>query len=127
MALDIGYRKKWEEYHLDSGVVMDSRYVDWKDVEWERVVSLVLVIRDQRYEVKNTDPNFVAFVRYRTDHIGGAQRHESWVVGWTDGKVCYLNEFNFKDGTLLKNFVRPLAEVKAFIHPRVKGRLGLNE
>lgn len=128
MGLDSDYRARWEEYHLADGTVKDSRYTYWRDVQWERVIKLVVNIRNNRFEVA-MQPNHKAFIRYRTQgrlphwdsggEYDGRRVEDCWVFGWTDGEKCFMREVNFKTGKLEREFVEPLAKNKNHLHPRI--------
>lgn len=122
-SLDSEYRARWEEYHMADGTVKDSRYTYWRDVAWERVVKLVVNVRGNRFE-ETMQPGHKAFIRYRTqtrDPLRGKRSRidNHWVLGWTDGKQCFMREVNFKTGELTRAFVEPLAKNKSHLHPRI--------
>jgi len=126
-ALDNTYTRHWEEYYLADGTTKDSRYVYWRDLEWEKVVKIVLNVRNVRYE-ETIHPNHKAFIRYRTREYRtgaplGRTQIDRWVFGWTDGDTCYLREIDFKTGKLVREFTAPLKGKKAHLHPRVKREL----
>ena len=128
-ALDSVYRARWEEYHLADGTVKNSRYTNWRDVTWERVVKLVARIRNERFEV-GIEPGHKAFIRFRVhgmeaqyDAHGEYKEHRPtnlWVIGWTDGETCHLQEIDFKTGALVKRYTAPLSEHKSHLHPRMQ-------
>ncbi len=129
LALDNEYRRRYELYYLADGTVKDSREINWRRVEWEKVAKIEIHIRHHVHVFKCDHPNFKFFIRFRiagvehryvsASQIKKEQVH-TWVAGWTDGEICHLKEFSFVLGELIKEYIYPLQSVSAHIHPRVK-------
>lgn len=126
LALDSEYRDRYQLYHLADGKVADSRLINWRQVEWEKVVKVETFIRGNRYVVLCSDPRFEFFMVFRwfgQEFIDGQKRQVNiWTQGWSDGSMCFLMDIDFKAGMLIKNYREPLAKFEAHIHPRVKDR-----
>ena len=129
LALDSEYRRRWELFYLADGTVRDSRLLNWRQVEWDRVVKIEVYIRDQKHVVTCEDPRFLFFLNFRTKALlnipqpGGSYKkevHNTWVVGWTDGVTCYLKEIGFVLGNLVREYKYPLQSIPGHVHPRVQ-------
>jgi len=120
------YRQRWQEYHLADGRVEDSRRINWRLVEWDRVVQIVTNIRDRKYLTHCRHPDFKFFLAFRwAGHrwVDGAKRQiREWAVGWSNGERCWLTDIDFKTGEIVRQYVVPVSEVERHIHPRVGGR-----
>ena len=132
LALDNIYRSRWEEYHLPGGIVRNSCEVNWRCVEWEKLEKLVTRIRDRTIVIdKQNKPGFIGFCRWRcAGHKWDIQhglpvfrKTHTWMIGWADGRLCYMTEFDFKTAKELKQQAIPINEVKNSLHPRLKARL----
>lgn len=127
--LDSEYRRRWEEYHLSDGTIKDSREINWRDVDWTKVVKLVASVEGKRYEIERKGKKtFKFFMRLRwggkeaqynerKEYIGH-KNINIWTIGWTDGKTCHLQDIDFYTGDLIKKYRTPLKEFKAHIHPK---------
>lgn len=131
LHLDSEYRRRWEEYHLVDGSIFNSCDINWRQVEWEKVVKIVISVEGQRHEMTpRGKANFKYFMRFRwggqeaqfdkQGHFSGHRQINIWTIGWTDGKTCYLQDIDFYNGRLLKEYQAPLISFKKHIHPRVK-------
>ena len=129
MHLDSEYRRRWQEYHTADGKVFDSRIVNWRQVEWEKVVKVDTYMNSKKHSVSCQDPRFKYFMCFRWGgqkpvyKNGVYEKHEPikiWTTGWTDGNTCYLKDVDFFTGDLIKNYVAPLETFKGHIHPRIK-------
>lgn len=131
LHLDSEYRRRWEEYYLADGKILNSCLINWRQVEWEKVVKLVASIEGQRHEITPAEKtDFKFFMRFRWggqkaqfDSNGKYKGHKKiniWTIGWTDGEKCYLRDIDFYTGNLIKEYETPLAQFKQHIHPRVK-------
>jgi hypothetical protein len=133
LHLDSEYRDRWEEFYLSDGRVEDSRLKNWREVEWEKVKKIAVHLRDKTHIFTDQQPGFKFFMNFR---CGGREaRHDekgkfmgfkpinTWVVGWTDGKACFLTEMDFKGGHVIKRFTMPLGELQNHIHPRLKEKV----
>jgi hypothetical protein len=65
LHLDSIYRDRWQEYCLADGRVFDSRQINWRLVEWEKVVSITTHIRGKTYLTHCKHPSHRFFVIYR--------------------------------------------------------------
>jgi hypothetical protein len=125
LHLDSEYRKKFQLYHLATGEIADSRKVNWRQVEWEKVIQIDTKIRNNINVVFCKDkPNFKFFLNFRwagREALGNKKYKEIriWTVGWSDGKMCYLEDYDFKMGYKIKSYVDPLSNYKGHIHPRI--------
>jgi len=124
LHLDNIYRDRWQEYHLADGTIKDSRRINWRLVDWDRVVQVVTVIRDKKYVTHCKHPDFRFFMCFRWGGIncdnGQAKKIREWAVGWSNGENCFMSDLDFQTGELLRQYVIPVDEVKNHIHPRVK-------
>ncbi len=128
MHTDNIYRNRYHEFHLASGSIISSRDVYWRFVEWDQVIKIVTYLHKKKYETKITSPNFKFFVIYRWGgHVmiapKKAKKIKEWAVGWSDGIDCFMTDFCFQTGELLRQYVVPVEQVKNHIHPKVRGRL----
>jgi len=129
-ATDSEYRRRWEEYHLANGKILNSCNINWRQVEWEKVVKIVASVEGQRHEVTPAEKtNFQFFMRFRWggqeaqfDKEGKFSGHKPiniWTIGWADGENCYLRDIDFYTGNMIKEYEAPLAQFKQHIHPRL--------
>ena len=129
--LDNEYRDRWEEYYLSDGKTKDSRKINWRDVEWEKVKKIGIFIRDRKHFIdKRGKNNFKGFMRFRWggreaiyDDKGRYQRHKEiniWTFGWTNGKTAFLKDIDFKTGNLIKTYQMRLSEIRSHVHPNLK-------
>jgi len=130
LHLDNMYRDRWELYHLSSGSVMDSRQINWREVEWEKVEKITFHLRKNEYVIDQQEkPNFKGFMRFRwvvkepvykdKKYIGRKISH-IWTMGWMNGATAFLQDYDFKTGDFIKNYSIPLSEIKKHIHPRLE-------
>lgn len=130
LATDAEYRGRWQLYHLADGKVADSRLINWRQVEWEKVVKIETFIRDNKFEIDCSDPRFQFFMVFRWHGMEGTneKRREInvWTVGWSDGVKCFLKDIDFKTGRLLRTYVEPLMKYESHVHPRVANRTWKN-
>lgn len=129
MHLDSEYRRRWQEYHTADGKVFDSRVINWRQVEWEKVVKVDTYMNNRKHSISCQDPRFKFFMNFRW---GGRKPYykdgvfkeykpiKIWTIGWCDGKTCYLEDVDFFTGDSTKTYTAPLSEFKGHIHPRVK-------
>lgn len=132
-ALDSEYRNRYELYYLSDGSVKDSRVINWRDVEWEKVVKITVNMAGHKYTI--TDKNksgFKGFMNFRwggeaaiirNGRIIGRVPINIWTIGWTDGRTCYLEDIDFRTCRLIKHYTMPLKALKSHIHPRLKIRM----
>ena len=132
LALDSEYSRRWELFYLADGSIKDSRLLNWRQVEWDKVVKIEVYIRDQKHVVTCGDPRFKFFLNFREKTLlnipqpdGSYKKevHNSWVVGWTDGTICYLKDIDFQRGNLVREYKYPLQSIPGHIHPRVQSRV----
>lgn len=123
LHLDSEYRKRWELFYLADGTVKDSRLINWRDVEWEKVVKIEVYILNQVHTVNCNHPNFQFFLNLRHAGLtwvnGKPVKINEWCIGWSDGMIAHLMDIDFYTGNLVKEHTVPLAGLKDHIHPRV--------
>lgn len=128
LHLDAEYRRRWQEFYLADGTVKDSRQINWRRVEWEKVVKIVTHIEGQHHAVDARESNFLFFLcfrwagstpRYKLGKCVGRDPIRIWTVGWSDGARAFLADLDFKTGTMLKKYISPLKDHFDHIHPRV--------
>lgn len=121
--LDSEYRNRWQEYSLADGRVMDSRQINWRHVDWERVVRIDLHIHGKNYYVDCKHSNFLFFMCFRWagwEWIRDIKRKINlWTIGWSDGEKCFLVDIDFKTGEFKKRYIAQLSQFKEHIHPRI--------
>ena len=129
LHLDSEYRRRWQEYHTADGKVFDSRIVNWRNVEWEKVIQIDTYMNSHKHSVNCNDPRFRFFMCFRWGgqepiyKYGIYEKHRKvkiWTIGWTDGVKCHLKDICFYTGKFIKDYVAPLEEFKMHIHPRIK-------
>ncbi len=131
LHLDSEYRRRWQEYHLVDGTVKDSRVVNWRNVEWERVVKIVTYMNGTEHVIDLKDKSgfkfFMCFrwggqeAQYKDQKYIGHTKVNLWTQGWTNGGMCFLNDVDFYTGKVVKIYKMKLEKLKGHIHPRVKG------
>ena len=127
--LDSMYRNRYEEFFLDDGTKLDSREINWRDVEWNRVRRILVRMNGNTYEFMDTKPNFKGFMNFRW---GGsiAQYNEKkeyighkdvkvWTIGWTDGEKHYLTDIDFHSGEKLRTYDAPYEEFINHVHQSI--------
>lgn len=126
LSLDNIYRNRYQKYMLSNGKVYDSREVNWRLIEWDRVVGITTVINGKKYLAHCKHPDFKFFVIYRW---GGQEWKEGkpvpvreWSVGWSDGKQAFMTDIDFKTGEKKREVVVPIETIQRHIHPRVEGK-----
>ena len=110
--LDSEYRRRWETY-ITPTKIYDSRIVNWHDIPWSELTELRASMEGHEYIVDNSDPAFKGFIRWRWGGFlqGGKEKIDIWCIGWHDGITCYMQEIQFKDGSMVEaNY--PLEEFK---------------
>ena len=127
LSLDSEYRDHYQRYYLADGTVADSRTINWRQLDWEKVVKIETRIRGQSHTVECSDPRFEFFMVFRwfgQEWIEGKRRQINvWTQGWSDGVRCYLSDIDFKSGAKIKDYVDPLSKFEAHVHPRVTGKM----
>lgn len=120
MELHSEFRDRWITFHLADGTVRDSREINWRRVEWERVVKLEVNIRGHRHTVTAAHPGFAFFLNFKVCRVEGSTRRTWWVVGWADGRLAHLRAIDFKTGEEAARYTQPIETLAAHIHPRVQ-------
>lgn len=125
LELHSEFRQRHLLFYLVDGQVRDSRVINWRRVEWERVVKIEMRIRNHVHVVTCCHPLFQFFVHYKaTEHHSTptrSWRDDYWLIGWCDGRLCHMKEVAFKTGDLRREFVQPVEQIASHIHPRVQG------
>ena len=131
LHLDSEYRRRWELFELEDGTIEDSRLKNWRDVEWDKVVRITANVHGETYEVvKKGKKGFKGFMNFRTfgkiaqydenkKYIGHKTAQE-WLIGWTNGKKCFMKVIDFYTGNLVGEIEIPIEQVKGHIHPKLK-------
>lgn len=123
--LDSEYRNKYQLFHLATGEVVDSRKINWRQTEWEKVIRIDTSIRNTFNSVScQNKPNFKFFMNFRwagREAISYKKYKDIriWTVGWSDGINCFLEDYDFKMGNKIKIYVMKLNSLKSHIHPRI--------
>jgi hypothetical protein len=125
LHLDSVYRNRWIEFHLENRKIEDSRKINWRNVEWEKVDKIIVKMCGEVHHFdKQNKENFKCFMNFRwsgEDWLKGKKfTIDIWTIGWTDGVWCYLTDINFTTGKIVNYYKAPLKEFKAHIHPRIK-------
>jgi hypothetical protein len=131
LHLDSEYKDRYELYHLLDNTTKDSRKINWRNIEWEKLEKIEFLIHGKIHQIdKSNKKNFKFFMRFRWGgreaqyDIDGKFTHykqiNTWTFGWSDGKKAYLSDFDFKTGFHLKDYEMELMRLKTHIHPRVK-------
>lgn len=132
LHLDSEYRRRWQEYHTADGNKFDSRVINWRNVEWEKVVGIDTYMNGQKHSVSCNDVRFQFFLCFRWGgqepvYVDGRYvKHKPikiWTVGWTDGKVAYLKDIDFFTGNLIQEYYESLGKFVGHVHPRVRGMM----
>lgn len=128
--LDSEYRDRWEKFYLSDGTIEDSRQKNWRDVEWNKVIKIVAYLRGNIYEVDNSGFGFKAFMNFRwigmeaqydkNKKYKGHKKINIWVIGWTDGIVCFQKNIDFKTGLLIDECESPIQQFAGHVHPAVR-------
>lgn len=123
LHLDSEYRNRWQEYYTADGKKFDSRYTNWRQVDWEKVVKVVTNLNGKVYQSTCSNSNFLFFLCFRWAGFSWKNNKKVpirlWTVGWSDGKNAFLEDYDFKTGEIEKKYTAPLSEFKKHIHPRV--------
>jgi hypothetical protein len=132
LHLDKEYRQRYQLFYLEDGTVEDSREKNWRDVAWDKVERIMIIVREKKYEFYHKDkPGFKGYMNLRfksgTVKIRPGQKPEgkitnSWAVGWTDGEKVYLEEFDFFTGDKLGECIDPIEERIKHVHPAIVNR-----
>ena len=132
LHLDNEYRNKREEY-ITPNKIYDSREINWREVPWNNVQEIKIIIKNNEYSVTNSDPRFKAFIKWRWggkiaqfDEEGNPvvpKKINIWCIGWTDGVICYMTEIDFHTGKLDRECEYLLDMFKSHIHKDIKGIL----
>ncbi len=129
LHLDSEYRRRWQEYHTADGKIFDSRLINWRQVEWEKVIRIDTYMNNQKHSVSCSDPRFRFFLNFRWGGQEPVYKHgvfetqkkiKIWTVGWADDSIAHLKDICFYTGDNIKEYLAPLSEFKMHIHPRIK-------
>jgi len=125
-------RHKYIEYHMEDGVIRSSKEVYWKDIGWDKVVKIVIKLKNNCYEINNSNPCFKFFLNFRMANyipicingkLMGHEIIEDWVIGWSDGVFAYLKSYNFKTCLKTKEWVQPISELLPHVHELVSHKI----
>ncbi len=130
LHLDNEYRRRWELFYLEDGTIKDSREINWRDVEWDKVVKVTIFMEGKEYSVKKKGLRFKGFMNFRVggkiaqyDEKGKYKGHKNiheWVIGIIKGKSCSLMYIDFYTGNLIKETTEEISNLKNHIHPKLK-------
>jgi hypothetical protein len=108
-------------WYMADGSTISSCRLNWREVEWEKVVKIELHKGGPIFSISATvDPTFKGFMHFRYGGCANGREVDSWVIGWTDGIECYLFEVDVRLGLVLQDFKQPLKELLAHLHPRLR-------
>lgn len=123
LHLDSEYRRRWIEFYLANGTIENSKEKNWRQIQWDKVVKLIVYMEGKKYEVKISHASHKFFLNFRW---GGREKINNefkqiniWTVGWSDGERAFLIDIDFFTGNLVKKYVAPLYQFKQHIHPSV--------
>lgn len=129
LHLDSEYRRRWQKYHTADGKTFDSRLINWRQVEWEKVIGIDTYMNSYKHSVSCSDPRFRFFLCFRWGGQEPVYKHgvftsyrriKIWTVGWADDAMAHLMDIDFYTGKHIKNYTAPLKTFKGHIHPRIK-------
>lgn len=128
LHLDSMYKNRWEEFYLNDGIIKDSRQINWRNVEWDKVIKIVAHLKKSTFVVDNKGSGFRAFMNFRWGgaeamyekgkYLGHKKIHV-WTIGWTDGVTCFLKNIDFKTCQLIDECVSPIGVFVGHVHPAV--------
>ena len=116
---DASNRNCYMLFHLDSGITLSSRDINFQDVELSKVKKIEMFFKYNAYALDKTllPSSFLEFVHFRSGgqqyvvwgngSDGEMRQIMTWTLGWTDGTNEYLDEFEFKTGKHLRRYVTP--------------------
>jgi hypothetical protein len=131
--LDNEYKNRWEEFYLIDGTIEDSRQKNWRDVAWDKVIKIKAHLNGNVHTINNSGPGFLAFMNFRWGgckatynksgkYIGHKPIH-IWVIGWTDGKICFQKNIDFRTGQLIDECESPIEMFADHVHPAVRDKV----
>lgn len=129
LHLDSEYRRRWQEYHTADGKTFDSRLINWRQVEWEKVIGIDTYMNSYKHSVSCSDPRFRFFLCFRWGGQEPVYKHgvfekyrriKIWTIGWADDTTAHLMDIDFYTGKHIKNYTTPLKDFSMHIHPRIK-------
>ena len=127
LHLDGVYRNRWQEFYLADGMVEDSRKKNWRDVDWAGVEKIVTHIKGKKH-VREKTAGQVCFMnfrwtgraaQFRDGEYIGHKKISLWTIGHTDGETCFLEDYDFYTGELVKTYQTPLNEFRKHVHPDI--------
>lgn len=131
LPLDSEYRRRWEKYFLEDGTILDSREVNWRNVQnWDEVARIIAHVQNEAHEFDFRDqPGFVGYMRFRwhgkiaqfdeDGHFTGHKDVHEWAYGWTDGSTAHMTDIDFRTGKRVREYTMPLEEIRGHIHPAI--------
>ena len=127
--LDNIYNKKYEIFTLEDGTEYTSKDINWRCIEWERVIKITVINREKTYVFDKKDSEGFINCRY-----GGYEKEwfnkedlkkfrwkiiHIWVIGLIYDNRVKITEIDFKTGEILNEVWEPLSKFKPHIHPRL--------
>jgi len=126
LHLDSEYRDRYQEYIMADGREFDSRIVNWRSLQWEKVIAIKTFVKDKIYITHCKHNNFKFFVVYRCGGqkiVGNRPKKiKEWSVGWSDGENAFMTDIDFKTGEILRQSIVPVKSIVSHIHPRVMSK-----
>lgn len=120
--LDSEYRNRHLEFY-GNGICVDSRLVNWKNVNLHSLDKIAMKIGKMVYEIerKNCPSSFVEFIHFRSAGVENSKPLHTWTIGWTNGVSEFLIEADFHTGRFLRSFKQPvLSDQPTHRHPQTK-------
>ena len=119
--------KRYIKFYLANGMVEDSRLKNWKQVAWDQVIQITARLAGHTYTINCKGPGFKTFMNFKwggQEFIDGKYRTiKTWTIGWTDGRLCFLKDIDFRTGNLMRDYIALLSQFKNHLHPAVKDRV----
>jgi hypothetical protein len=118
LHLDSEYSRHWQEYYTSDGKMYDSRFVNWRQVDWEKVVRIDTNIKGNNHSINCNHSSFLFFMCFRWGGKHNKKPIHIWTTGWTDGIKCFLTDIDFHTGIVIRNYESRLSNFNSHIHPR---------
>jgi len=121
-------------FFFDDGTSLSSKEVHFHDVPLNTIVKIQARFKYFNYviEKESLPATFKEFVHFRSSGItfvdNGTEILDkrpinTWSLGWTDGRVEYMKEYEFKTGEMLREYESPRNPVDSpsHFHPESGG------
>ena len=131
LELDSEFRNRYRLYHMADGSVRDSRLINWRRIDWDRVIKIELFMHNMTYTFGIEEPGFQFFLNMKSYEynpqtkkdgkvIKDCRRSVSWINGWSDGKTAHLTEVDGKTCQVIRKYTKPLKDMESHVHPNCK-------